>query len=80
MVNTGAQAGRSRCDRHLQYPIPLIRKQVVGLFDLIDFEAMGHHGLEADTSGRDHIHQTPHAFFSSRAERGDDQVIAQARC
>ena len=67
-----------RLYRYLEYPITLMREQIVGRDDVIEWEMMRDHYTQIDPSRGDDIHQTPHAFLAARAEGGVDLVITEA--
>jgi hypothetical protein len=53
-------------DRDFQDAIPLVAEELIGLLNLIEFEAVGNQRLQVYTVRRYDLHQTPHR---SRQER-----------
>ncbi len=68
----------SRLDRHLQHPIPLVRKQLVGGHNVVELELVSYHQTQVDAARGYDVHKPTHALFAARAQRGDDAVVAQA--
>ena len=65
--NRSRVAPLSRRDRHLEYAVPLVRKKIVGFFNLIQGEPMGDEGPKVRAPGSKNIHQAAHALLAARA-------------
>src|SRR5690606_5685645 len=69
---------RLRGNCHLEHTIALIGEQIVGFFNLIEFEAVRHQRAGFQPPAGNDLHQATHALLATRAERGDDFVVAKS--
>ena len=57
----------SRSDRDLHHAVALVRKQLIGGFDLVELEAVRDQRLQIHVARCDHVEQSAHALLTTGA-------------
>src|SRR5579864_1315530 len=68
----------SRTDSHFHDAVALVRKQIVGLHNLVEPKRVGHEFVKREALRVHHAHQAAHPLLASRAERRDDRLVGKA--